>query len=420
MRLAEEFSPKVLLISVAGPLHERRVLAEAERAQAALKLSKADVESRIFPRTNELSALKREFGRFDEVVVFAASGGTSRAVTELVAGERAWIWAYSRNNSLPSALSAIEKMRRRGVWRGYLVYGEPHQCPKKLVNRLVARAAAKRIRGLRALVVGDDGTWEKLREDARDVERLFGVAITFKSIEALQSRMSSIDLLDVEEFLRSRGNFVLGSLKPDWVRDATKMYLAVRSWLAEEGFDAFTIDCFPVIEKLGVTPCLTLALLCGEGVVAACEADLWALSAMAIGYALCGEVPWMANLAQIDADAGEVVLAHCTAPTSLAQKPIELTTHFESGKSVSLRVSLPKGDAVLLHTSPIKPVIRAHRVRVIDSPLGLESLCRTQARLEVDRSLLDKVELLGNHQVLVYGDFLDALRELRLCVEEDQ
>ena len=151
--MAEEFSPKVLLISVAGPLHERRVLAEAERAQAALKLSKADVESRIFPRTNELSALKREFGRFDEVVVFAASGGTSRAVAELVAGERAWIWAYSRNNSLPSALSAIEKMRRRGVWRGYLVYGEPHQCPKKLVNRLVARAAAKRIRGLRALVV---------------------------------------------------------------------------------------------------------------------------------------------------------------------------------------------------------------------------------------------------------------------------
>lgn len=82
--------------------------------------------------------------------------------------------------------------------------------------------------------------------------------------------------------------------------------------MREKKLDAVTLSCFSLIEKLGTTGCLALALLNDEGIPAGCEGDLQSIFTLLIAKTLTGQAGFMANPAFINDDLNEIVMAHCT------------------------------------------------------------------------------------------------------------
>ena len=185
--------------------------------------------------------------------------------------------------------------------------------------------------------------------------------------------------------------------------------------------DAVTVRCFDFLGELHTSGCLALADLNEAGIVAGCEGDVAAAVAMLWIRHRLDAVSWIANPAQVDPAAGELVLAHCTIAPSLTED-LHLHTHFESGIGVGISGTIPNGPVTLVRLGgrglERHWLADAEVIGSGDSP----DLCRTQAtlRLEPERvaELLDAP--LGNHLVLVPGHHAARLeRWWRLVVAQN-
>ena len=102
---------------------------------------------------------------------------------------------------------------------------------------------------------------------------------------------------------------------PEDLLKAMRLYQAVKIICEKKKLDAVTLSCFSLIEKLGTTGCLALALLNDEGIPAGCEGDLQSIFTLLIAKTLTGQAGFMANPAFINDDQNEIVMAHCTIAT---------------------------------------------------------------------------------------------------------
>ena len=137
--------PSLVFASVASELHVGRAREISRRAFATLNSLEAEVSGSPEP-IEEPGELEEALSvDADLKVVFVASGGTSRLLSEALAGLHVFLWAHPEDNSLPSALSAREKMRSSGSWRGELVFSSPDEVPEKLSAELRAISALREL-----------------------------------------------------------------------------------------------------------------------------------------------------------------------------------------------------------------------------------------------------------------------------------
>ena len=407
----------VYLLPVASSLHVERVQPFVERARKLLESAGFHVEGPETPITS-LSDL-RIIDQNRLLIVFLASGGSSEVAVAASWGRRTLLWAYPANNSLPSALSARAKLRRVGAWRGEVIYEGLDRLPREVLWEAKAIRAQKRLRNLNLGVLCSQKKWSHL---VSTYGELLGI---------LEANAHHLKFSDVEQRLRQVGDekakneikkrlleAAYINVEEKSVIYACKLYLALKQMVEEKNLDGIAVDCFWLIRRLGVTPCLALSLLLGEGLLGVCEADLASAMAMQV-LAVSSERPtWMANLSQVDFSRGTLTLAHCTAPISLAKSPkaVRLLPHFESGHPVSLDVALPRGVVTLAELQPRPARIIASLAVLERSGLGAPGLCRTQARLKLlggAEALRRLLSLAGRHLVMAYGDQLQPLE--RLC-----
>ena len=121
----------------------------------------------------------------------------------------------------------------------------------------------------------------------------------------------------------------------------------------------------------------------------------------------------MANPSQIDLDNQQLILAHCTVPTCMAEN-IKMDTHFESNQGIGLIGKMKETDVTLFRLGGKclnkKFVCTGKIIPHEQNP----NLCRTQIRVKVDDG--DKlIELLtnplGNHLLVIYGKNIDILND---------
>ncbi|KAG2379180.1 hypothetical protein C9374_007319 [Naegleria lovaniensis] len=244
----------------------------------------------------------------------------------------------------------------------------------------------------------------------------------------------------------------------DSLIEACKVYIAIQRLLNKYKLDGFTIGCFDLIADIKTTPCLALGLLNGipqlklsDGKLltmkaSACEGELNSLLAMILCQKFLNKSPFMANIVDFTPSQNgmedELLIAHCTAPM-IPGLPFELTTHFESGTGVAVRVDMPtvtglknvksghmngKTVAALGASSAMATLIKIKNTRdVIIAPVVVydkeTSLlrCRTQLRLRMQR-VNDFVDsTFGNHHLLIYDNYYnvkDMFTELGFSITE--
>ena len=412
--------PSVLFVAVASRLHVERARRTAAKAFSSLEA--LDVELLGTPEPIlEADALSGALSKTaDLLVVFVSSGGTSRLLRTALKGREAIVWAHPNNNSLPSALSAREKLRALGAWRAEIAFSPPDKAPRAVRAEIAGLRALNELRESEILAVCGP---EKAAELETVLEGLLGPwRPEFKRLEpeellrkaeehtappSLSDAVAMLRGIDVEQ--------ATPELEEGLVRSAQLASFLASELLAGARRPIITFDCFDFLEESGLAPCVVLALLMERGIPAVCEADPAALVLMALCQSLTGSIPWMANLARADPASGTLMLAHCTACPSLsASWPYRgvLMSHFESGKPVALDVWLKRGPVVLANLQPgVKRLVLA-RGRIVDSGLGEEGLCRTQALVELDGDVRAFLEATSNHHIVCYTDITEELARI--------
>jgi len=398
------------LLYTASPLHSRSFLERLRGSIAAMSGGAGLREAGVATSPEEAA---RRLQGCPSAAIVVSTGGTEHIVLAALEalGGSALLIAHPYANSLPALMEVYPLARRMGASAVFLPSLDPddRHARRKLEQGLAGLRAATRLRGSRLGLIGRPSPWliYSRVEPARLREKL-GVELVEVPLEELYSayERAEADPGLLEEVLRGASRVEVQRAE---VSRALRLYAALRTLVERHRLDAFTIECFSIIGRLQVTACLALSLFNDSGLVAGCEGDVPATVAMMLASWVSGRPSFMANPSIIDGD--RVMIAHCTAARGLGTG-YRLRTHFESGMSVGLAVTIPKGQAVtLVRLDPGLTRLRVARGAVEEGEPRSELHCRTQVWIRLEGGDAEKLlrGSMGNHYILVPGDWLDAL-----------
>ncbi len=360
------------------------------------------------------------------LAVFVLTGGTEGGILETLRrsglglrGRPVLIVAHPEHNSLPAALETLARVRQEGGSGTIVLLKGPSDAAGRaeLERNVGALSAVSRMAALRVGVVGEPSEWL--------------VASSQKAETAAASWGASLVPVDIRELLRRIEAVRESGEKPDsaavefWEGSDSRtgpseadfgkswsVYRGLRDLADDLRLDALTLRCFDLVTMDGSTGCYALSRLADEGVDSGCEGDIPSILALAWMRALTGEPAWMANPSFVDAEAGQMLLAHCTVPLR-GLSGYRIRTHFESGLGVAVAGTFPKGPVTIsrIGGGDLRQTWIAE-AEITESPRR-EGLCRTQIVVRAEpRRLRELLEApLGNHLVVARGSWSEAARK---------
>jgi L-fucose isomerase-like protein len=355
--------------------------------------------------------------------LLVATGGTENVILKLQAKREShepnapiFLIAHPANNSLPAALEVLARLQQNGAQgRIFYLQGAEDEAGLQQIEEAAQNLAVRRaLHEVRIGLFGDPSDWlVASMPDPATVEATWGpdvVPIGMDEITQAMEQITEDDLRPILDALKGDASEIREPSEEE-MRDVVRVHVALRRLVDEHELDALTVRCFDLVLNLKTTGCFGLAELTDEGFIAGCEGDLVSTVGLLWAYELLGEIPWMANPAQLDEDANAMWLAHCTVPRRRVES-YRLRSHFESGLGVGIQGMLPTGPVTLLRIggTEMKQLWLAEG-EIVETG-DAENLCRTQARVELSRSHVSDLlhAPLGNHLVLVPGHHADRLQ----------
>jgi L-fucose isomerase-like protein len=285
-------------------------------------------------------------GGCDAVLLVAATGGTEEELLAeargLPRGTPAAALAHPAANSGASLAEVGADLLRLGVppvQLGPLGAGLEGTLGRlRAVVRGLAAAAA--LRGSRLGLVGGRAPW--LPHTGSELAGALGVEVVEIPAGELLERMP-------REPPRPPGGLVEGALwvraGPGALRDALRVYAALKRLAADYGLDALAPGCPAFMGEAGSNACLAMALLNDEGLTVGCEGDVAGTLSLHLAQAAALRAGFLANTAW--AGGGRVLLAHCGAPRSMGLA-YSIERHVLTGRSPTLAVWFPRGARVTI------------------------------------------------------------------------
>jgi L-fucose isomerase-like protein len=208
--------------------------------------------------------------------------------------------------------------------------------------------------------------------------------------------------------------------------NSTLFFLYTHDVMARHEANAFTIECFELCSSLNpwkrhFTPCLTHALNKDAGLPSACEGDVNALMAMSALMYLSRKSVYMGN-PDIDVEQNVLALHHSDVGRRMkgideADTPYEIDAFTKSGFGATLRYDFNADKGAPVTAGRFSPC--GHKMLVTRGAVrggkGLDGLGCAQS-VDVDivdaRGLLRTQQDFGHHLSLVFGDYVEPLRDL--------
>ncbi len=226
-------------------------------------------------------------------------------------------------------------------------------------------------------------------------------------IEVVEYDWNSI--LDKEESENELFDSQFGACHYDSFPQNNTLYKKLKTFIADENVSALSFACFNFVQDNNYTACLPVATLNSENIPSTCEGDLCAAAGMIVLSRLVGKVPWMANLNYIDRE--HAIFTHCTVPVDIVSE-FKVDTHYETDKGSAVNGKMNSGQVTVFRID--------HQLEYCFLSLGeivetgdLIKGCRTQIKVKLSRKslFLLKEFPLGNHHLIIHGDYTDVLAE---------
>lgn len=341
-------------------------------------------------------------------IVFIASGGVERMILQHFESlPRPMVMlADGINNSLASAMEVSAWLRDRGV-KSEILHGDIQAISKRLcILNLLFNAQCK-VQGARIGVMGTPSSWLIASNvDYLLAKRRWGVEYVNIPLDRIVEAFHRVtdDEVGLVSAQIAQQALACREGSPQDMLKAMRLYRAIKNICEEEHLQAITVSCFKLIEKVGATGCLALALLNDEGILAGCEGDLQSIFTMLTIKAITNKSSFMGNPSMINNAAKEIILTHCSIGLKQTEQYI-IRNHFESGTGIAIQGILPIGDVTI-----VKCGGEALDEYFISSGSLTENtnyinMCRTQVRIHLDNPTEYFLRSpLGNHHLLVQGN----------------
>ena len=203
------------------------------------------------------------------------------------------------------------------------------------------------------------------------------------------------------------------------IEKSAAMYLGQKALMKKHGANAITINCLGGFygNHINAYPCLGFCQLVDDGLVGACECDLRSAAAMVAITTLTQGRPGYISDPVMDSAKGEIIYAHCVAPTkafgpSGTANPYQILTHSEDRQGASLRSLLPVGYlTTTVEFEPKRKEILFHQAKAVGNDSD-DRACRTKLRAQPlgdFEKLFTMWDVWGWHRVTFYGDLKEPI-----------
>ena len=343
----------------------------------------------------------------DFSIIFIATGGVERLVIQHFESlpRPAILLADGMQNSLAAALEISSWLRGRGM-KSEILHGELPETIKRIFVLHSNFVAQRSLFGMRIGVMGTPSSWLVASNvDYLLAKRRWGIEFIDIPMEEVYCLFYQIkdDDIGYEASVFANRAIACREGTPEDLLKAMRLYQAVKIICEKKKLDAVTLSCFSLIEKLGTTGCLALALLNDEGIPAGCEGDLQSIFTLLIAKTLTGQAGFMANPAFINDDLNEIVMAHCTIATKMVDQFI-IRNHFETETGIAIQGILhPGGITMIKCAGECLDEYFVSTGQLIENTNYINA-CRTQARIKLDKSVdYFMRNPLGNHHIILMG-----------------
>ncbi len=347
-------------------------------------------------------------------MVFISSGGVEFMFREHFASlpQPVMLLTDGLQNSLAASLEINTWVRNQSV-PCHIIHGDEAH----IVSELARAERANILRGKRIGVVGEPSEWLiSSGVDHEAAKKRWGVEFIDIPVDEVVTEFERIDddapIEDASKFIHEAAD--VREPSPGAVLKAYRLYYALSLICERHRLDAFTIQCFSLIPRIGTTGCLALSLLNDAGIPAGCEGDMQTIFTMLLARELTGTPGFMCNPSRIDLSTNEIQLAHCTVGLRQCSSYI-IRDHFESHSGVAIQGQLPSGTYTLVKCggSGLDKFFVSSAV-LLENTVS-ESVCRTQVRLRLEESCeYFLTNPIANHHVLIHGDYAGLFREIKV------
>ncbi len=148
--------------------------------------------------------------------------------------------------------------------------------------------------------------------------------------------------------------FHLDGVVEDDLRNAVRLYSAIKEIVSQEDLDIIGIRCWPDLRQYyGLSPCVAFSRLMDEGVMGSCENDPLAGISMALGYWLTQSPVFGADINTVLEKEQLLKLWHCgAAPLALkGSEKVEVRKTFYDNSGCTLEFPLKPGAVTLFEIS---------------------------------------------------------------------
>ena len=409
---------KTAIYTLTSPLHDQKSV-DAISSDFISEIESMLGDTFIFRGTDFSS-----YGTDALDIIYVRTGGTEGIFKELLPklDGRILLLTSGKSNSLAASLEILSYLRQNGR-NGEVIHGSTAYIASRISILAKVEQARSSLQGSRLGCIGAPSDWLiSSIADCNAVKEKLGIEIVHIPIEELINDVLSEKSYDLPEEISALKENIM-SHSPltvgKYADGAIRIYAALKEIVSRYKLNGLTLRCFDLLEPLGNTGCLALALLNAEGIPAGCEGDMPALLTMSIGKAVTGQCGFQANPSHIDPETGEMLLAHCTIPFDMIRR-YSFNTHYESGIGIAVHGELPEGKATIFKVSGDLSRAFCNKAELVRNQYE-NNLCRTQIVLKPENHascgeyfLNDPI---GNHHVIFTGDhtatitaFLNAIK----------
>lgn len=392
------------LYTLTSPLHDEAAV------NAVSSVFVTEIEDALGMRFDFRGSDFSDYGSHDLDLIYVRTGGTEGLFKEIydnICGPIR-ILTSGKSNSLAASMEILSFLNTLGR-TGEIIHGSIGYVASRIGVLAKVSEALRKLDGSRLGVIGTPSDWLISSEaDRPEIARKVGVTlidIPIADLIAEYEKVQADDLEPLAEDVRAGLSAKGPSVLDKYADGAFRIYKALKNIVARHQLTGLTMRCFDLLDSIGNTGCLALAMLNAEGIPAGCEGDVPALLSMTIGNALTGVSGFQANPSRIDPQTGEILFAHCTVPLNML-KDYTFNTHFESGIGIAVSGEIPSGPATVFKVSGDMSrsfSCGAELVRCQNEG----SLCRTQAILKADDPKVCTDYFLtrpiGNHHIVFPG-----------------
>lgn len=408
----------IALYTLTSPLHDEA----AVNAVSGAFISKIEdsLGIRFDFRGNDFSG----YGESDLDIIFVRTGGTEGLFKEIFPrlDGNILLLTSGKSNSLAASLEIMSYLNQQGR-KGEILHGSVSYISERINVLAKVSEARKSLNGKNLGIIGEPSDWLISSDaDKKAVKEKLGINLLDINIQELVEETGKVDTYpqEVRAISKELEENASEAVRK-YAEGALKIYVALKNIVTKYNLSGLTLRCFDLLDSVGNTGCLALAMLNSEGIPSGCEGDVPALLTMTIGQALTGRCGFQANPSRIDPQTGELLLAHCTIPFNMVLNR-SFNTHFESGIGVAVHGEMPVGDATIFKVSGDLGRSFCTEADLLSNQYE-NNLCRTQINLRLKVNPQETCteyflkNPVGNHHIVFSGAHKEIFEAFMLNIE---